>query len=42
MPVGQAGFRRGRGLGDQIANLRLIKEKAREYQRKVYLCIIDY
>jgi exonuclease III len=42
MPVTQAGFRKGRGTRDQIANLRWLMEKAREYQKEFYLCFIDY
>jgi hypothetical protein len=42
MPDTQAGFRKGRGTRDQIANLRWIIEKAREYQKEFYLCFIDY
>ena len=42
MPVEQAGFRRGRGTKDQITNPRWIMRKIRKYQRKVYLCFIDY
>ncbi|CAF1561825.1 unnamed protein product, partial [Adineta steineri] len=42
MPVTQAGFRKGRGTRDQIANLRWVMEKAREYQKEFYLCFIDY
>ena len=38
----QAGFRKGRGTRDQIANIRWITEKAREFQKNVYLCFIDY
>ena len=38
----QAGFRNGRGTRDQIANIRLIMEKAREFQKKIYFCFIDY
>ena len=37
-----AGFRKGRGTGDQIANIRWIMEKAREFQKNVYFCLIDY
>ena len=42
LPVVQAGFRKGRGARDQIANIRWIMEKAREFQEKVYFCFIDY
>ena len=38
----QAGFRKGRGTRDQIANIRWIIEKAREFQKNIYLCCIDY
>ena len=38
----QAGFRKGRGTRDQIANIHWIMEKAREFQRKIYFCFIDY
>ena len=38
----QAGFRKGRGTRDQIANLCWIMEKAREFQKNIYLCFIDY
>lgn len=38
----QAGFRKGRGTRDQIANLRWIMETAREYQKELYMCFIDY
>ena len=38
----QSGFRKGRGTRDQIANIRLIIEKAREFQKNVYFCFIDY
>ena len=37
----QAGFRKGRGTRDQIANIRWIMEKAREFQKNIYLCFID-
>ena len=39
--VVQAGFRRGRGTRDQIANIRGIMEKA-EFQKNIYFCFIDY
>ena len=42
LPDGQAGFRKGRGTRDQIANIRWIIEKAREFQRNIYFCFIDY
>ena len=38
----QAGFRKGRGTRDQIANIHWIIEKAREFQKNIYLCFIDY
>ena len=38
----QAGFRKGRGTKDQIANIRWIIEKAREFQENIYFCFIDY
>ena len=38
----QAGFREGRGTRDQIANIRWIMEKAREFQKNIYFCFIDY
>ena len=41
-PDVQAGFRKGRGTRDQIANIRWIIEKAREFQENIYLCFIDY
>ena len=42
LPDGQAGFRKGRGARDQIANIHWIIEKAREFRKKIYLCFIDY
>ena len=41
-PDVQAGFRKGRGTRDQIANIHWIMEKAREFQQNVYFCFIDY
>ena len=38
----QAGFRKGRWTGDQIANIRWIIEKAREFQKNIYFCFTDY
>ena len=38
----KAGFRKGRGTRDQIANIRWIIEKAREFQKNIYFCFIDY
>ena len=42
IPDGQAGFRTGRGTRDQIANIHWIIEKAREFQKNIYFCFIDY
>ena len=42
LPDIQAGFREGRGTRDQIANIRWIMEKAREFQKYIYFCFIDY
>ena len=42
VPDVQAGFRKGRGTRDQIANIRWIIEKAREYQKNIYFCSINY
>ena len=41
-PDVQAGFTKGRGTRDQIANIHWIIEKAREFQKNIYLCFIDY
>ena len=38
----QAGFRKGKGTRDQIASIRWIIEKAREFQKNIYFCFIDY
>ena len=38
----QAGFRKGRGTRNQIANICWIVEKAREFQKNIYFCLIDY
>ena len=38
----QAAFRKGRGPRDQIANIRWIMEKAREFQKNIYFCFLDY
>ena len=38
----QAGFRKGRGTRDPIANIRWIMKKAREFQKNIYFCFIDY
>ena len=42
LPGIKAGFRKGRGTRDQIANIHWIMEKAREFQKNIYLCFIDY
>ena len=42
LPEVQAGFRKGRGIRDQIANIHWIIEKAREFQKNIYFCFIDY
>ena len=42
LPDVQAGFRKGRGTRDQVANIYWIIEKAREFQKNVYFCFIDY
>ena len=41
LPDVQAGFRKGRGTRDQIANIRWIMEKAREFQKNIYFCFLD-
>ena len=41
-PDAQAGFRRGRGTRDQIASIRWILKKAREFQKNIYFCFIEY
>ena len=41
-PDVQAGFRKGRGTRDQIANIRWVIKKAREFQKNIYFCFIDY
>ena len=41
LSVVQAGFRNGRGTRDQVANIRWIIEKAREFQKNIYFCVID-
>ena len=38
----QSGFRKGRGTRDQIANIRWINKKTREFQKNIYFCFIDY
>ena len=42
LPDVQAGFRKGRGTRDQIANIHWIREEAREFQKNIYFCFIDY
>ena len=42
LPDVQAGFRKGRGTRDQIANIRWIIEKARQFQKNIYFCFTDY
>ena len=42
LPNVQAGFRKGRGTRDQTANVYWINEKAREFQKNIYFCLIDY
>ena len=42
LPDVQVGFRKGRGTRDQIANIHWISEKAREFQKNIYSCFIDY
>ena len=42
LPDVQAGFRKGRGTRDQIANTHWIMEKAREFQKNIYFCFTDY
>ena len=42
LPYAQAGFRKGRGTRDQFANIHWIIEKAREFQKNIYFCFIDY
>ena len=42
LPDIQAGFRKGRGTRDQIAKIHCIIEKAREFQKNIYFCFIDY
>ena len=42
LPDVQAGFRKGRGTRDQVVNIRWIMEKAREFQKNIYFCFIDY
>ena len=42
LPDVQAGFRKGRGTSDQVASICWIIEKAREFQKNIYFCFIDY
>ena len=42
LPDVQAGFRKGRGTRDQIPHIRWIIKKAREFQKNIYFCLIDY
>ena len=42
LPDVQAGFRKGRGTKNQVANIHWIIEKAREFQKSIYFCFIDY
>ena len=42
IPDVQAGFRKGRGTRDQIANIRWIIKKGREFQKNIYFCFTDY
>ena len=42
LPDVQAGFRKGRGIRDQIANIHWIMEKARQFQKNIYFCATDY
>ena len=42
LPDVKAGFRKGRGTRDEISNIRWIIEKAREFQKSIYFCFIDY
>ena len=42
LPDVQAGFRKGRGTRDQIANICWIMEKTKEFQKNIYFCFIDY
>ena len=42
LPDVQAGFRKGRGTRDQTANIPWIMEKARDFQKNIYFCFIDY
>ena len=42
LPDVQAGFRKGKGTRDQIANIHWIMGKAREFQKNIYFCFLDY
>ena len=42
LPDVQAGFRKGRGAGDQIPNTHWIIERAKEFQKNIYFCFIDF
>ena len=42
LPDVQAGFRKGRGTRDQLANICWVMEKAKEFQKNIYFCFIDY
>ena len=42
LPDAQAGFRKGRETRDQISNVHYVIEKAREFQKNIYFCFIDY
>ena len=42
LPDVEAGFRKGRGIGDQIANIHWIIKEAKEFQKNIYFCFIDY
>ena len=42
LPEVEGGFRKGQGIRDQIANIHWIIKKAREFQRNIYFCFIDY
>ena len=42
LPDVQAGFRKGRGARDQIASIRWLIEKAREFQKNIHFCFVDY
>ena len=42
LPDVRAGFRKGRGTRDQIANIHWLTEKARKFQKNIYFCFIDY